>query len=191
MPIVWASKLQRQPLPERVTNSYFLRSFTTVAAKEGFSTFYLGGNPGVAEACVAALRQQEPGLKVAGTNSPPFGFEKDEAAVENIRRQLRESQPDMVYVGLGVPKQERLIAALRDDFPKTWFMVVGIGFSYIAGEVSQGPLWAHRLGAEWLIRLLQEPKRLFKRYFIDDLPFLVPLFRSALKNRPRPTNLQP
>ena len=183
MPIVWASRVQGQPLPERLPTSQLITAFAERAAKEGLSTFYLGGNPGAAEACAKAYQERWPTLKVAGTHSPPVGFEKNPEEMDRIRQMLLQTKPDMVYVGLGVPKQELLIDTLRKDFPKTWFMATGISFSFVAGEVKRAPVWVQRAGAEWIVRLVQEPKRLFRRYIIDDLPFLGPLILSALRNR--------
>lgn len=183
MPIMWASRIQGEPLVERLPTSNLIHTMTEAAAQGGVSVFFLGGNEGVAEAAGAHYAKLHPGLKVAGAYCPPFGFESSEAEMEKIREALQTGAPDLVYVGLGVPKQERLIEALRPDFPKTWFMATGISFSYAAGELKQAPRWLQALGMEWFFRLCQEPRRLFRRYILQDLPFLVPLMRSALSRR--------
>ena len=183
MPIIWASKVQGEPLTERLPTSNLIHTMTEAAAKAGVSVYFLGGNEGVAAAAAERYRKLHPELQVAGSYCPPFGYEKSDDEMTKIRDALRDGHPDVVYVGLGVPKQERLIEALRDQFPKTWFMATGISFSYAAGELKQAPRWLQALGLEWFFRMCQEPRRLFKRYILQDLPFLFPLFASAIKSR--------
>ncbi|HLK15892.1 MAG TPA: WecB/TagA/CpsF family glycosyltransferase [Fimbriimonadaceae bacterium] len=185
MPIMWAAKLQGQPLVERLPTSNLILTMIQAAEESDVSVFLLGGNEGVAEAAAERYRQLHPNLKVTGSHCPPFGFESSEAEMAKIREALRESEPDVVFVGLGVPKQERLIEALRGEFPATWFMATGISFSYAAGELKQAPRWLQALGLEWFFRLCQEPRRLFRRYILQDLPFLFPLLSEALRSRRR------
>lgn len=185
MPLVWASRLQGTPLPERVAGSDLVWSLTAEAALRGRSVFLLGGAPGACEAADARLRSLYPGARMAGHLSPPPGFEHDPAQMEGIRSTLAEAQPDIVYVALGFPKQERLIAYLRPEFPRTWFLGVGFSLSFIAGDAARAPTWMIRLGLEWTHRLAQEPRRLAKRYLVHDLPFAIRLFASALKGRVR------
>ena len=183
MPIMWAARLQGQPLVQRLPTSNLIQTSTAAAAKAGVSVFFLGGNEGVAQAAADHYSKLYPDLKVAGACCPPFGFEKSDDEMRKIRDALRASPPNLVYVGLGVPKQERLIEALREEFAATWFMATGISFSYAAGELKQAPRWLQALGLEWFFRMCQEPRRLFKRYIVQDLPFLFPLFASAIKAR--------
>lgn len=185
MPIMWASKLQGQPLTERLPTSNLIHTMTETAARSGVSVFFLGGNDGVAAAAAQHYAKLHPELRVAGSHCPPFGYEKSAEEMGKIRGSLQAAQPDVVYVGLGVPKQERLIDDLRDEFPKTWFMATGISFSYAAGELKQAPRWLQAMGMEWFFRMCQEPRRLFKRYILQDLPFLFPLLGSALRQRKR------
>ena len=131
------------------------------------------------------LTERYPGLRVAGTLSPPFGFEASPEWHERIERALRDAAPDIVYVGLGFPKQERLIVSLRRGFPDTWFVSCGISFSFVSGEIHRAPLLVQRLGLEWMHRLLQEPRRLFRRYLVQGPPFLAELLWSALRARAR------
>jgi N-acetylglucosaminyldiphosphoundecaprenol N-acetyl-beta-D-mannosaminyltransferase len=179
MPLIWASRLQGTPLPERVAGSTLCLSLARALAARGKSLFLLGGNPGVAKQAARVLKERFPGLHIAGTYFPAFGFEKDPAQIEAIRHLLQNSKPDMVYVALGSPKQEELIDRLRKDFPNMWWMGVGISLSFIAGEVERAPLWVQRLGLEWFHRLGQEPKRLAKRYLVDGIPFAIRLLTSS------------
>lgn len=180
MPLVWAGELQGSPLPERVAGSALILSLTAAAAKTGASVFLLGGNPGTAEAAATELLNLSPELRVAGTLCPPFGFDRQPESFDRLAHALSRTAADIVYVGLGFPKQERLIVELRARMPETWFVPCGISFSLVAGEFKRAPAVARRLGLEWLYRLVQEPKRLYRRYMLQGIPFLVALLWSAL-----------
>jgi N-acetylglucosaminyldiphosphoundecaprenol N-acetyl-beta-D-mannosaminyltransferase len=183
MPLIWASGLQGTPLPERVAGSTLLVTLTAAATAAGASIFLLGGNPGSAEAAVAKLTELSPDLRIAGTLCPPFGFETDPEWFARIAWALAEADPDIVYVGLGFPKQERLIVELQAEMPNTWFVSCGISFSFVSGEVRRAPVMVQRLGLEWLHRLAQEPSRLYRRYLVDGIPFLLRLLSSAITVR--------
>jgi len=185
MPIVWASSMQGTPLPERVAGSTLTLSLTQAAAYAGRSVFLLGGNPSTAEAAGEQLVERNPRLRLAGTLCPPFGFEQQPSRLADIRRTLDAAQPDIVYVGLGFPKQERLIRQLRDRYPRTWFIGCGVTFSFIAGEIDRAPVAFQRLGLEWLHRMIQEPGRLWRRYLVDGLPFMAALMGSSVASRGR------
>jgi N-acetylglucosaminyldiphosphoundecaprenol N-acetyl-beta-D-mannosaminyltransferase len=175
MPLVWASRLRGTPLPERVAGSTMCVRLAQDLARDGRSLYLLGGNRGVAERAGKILADQYPGLRIAGTFCPEFGFEKEPAKIEEIRERLKAAQPDVVYVALGSPKQEELIARLRPDFPKTWWMGVGIGLSFITGDVHRAPMWMQNVGLEWVHRLAQEPRRLASRYLVAGIPFAIEL----------------
>lgn len=187
MPLIWASKLQGTPLPERVTGSDMILSLNERAAREGFRVFLLGGDilsdgTHVATAAAAELRTRFPAINIVGAISPAYGFDRDEAAMLSIERAVVESKPDIVFVALGFPKQERIIARLRPRLPNAWFAGVGISFSFVTGNVRRAPRWLQRLGLEWLHRFTQEPGRLFKRYFVHGIPFALGLLtRAALR----------
>jgi N-acetylglucosaminyldiphosphoundecaprenol N-acetyl-beta-D-mannosaminyltransferase len=171
MPLVWASRLLGAPLPERVAGSDLIWSLTEQAAVRGRSIFLLGGAPGACDEAALRLRDAFPELRVAGTLCPPHGFERERGWHSRIVAELERTQPDIVYVGLGFPKQERLIGELRSQFPRTWFLGIGISISFVAGEVSRAPRWMQRSGLEWLHRLAQEPRRLVRRYLLIGIPF--------------------
>jgi N-acetylglucosaminyldiphosphoundecaprenol N-acetyl-beta-D-mannosaminyltransferase len=187
MPLIWAGGLQGSPLPARVAGSSLTVTLSAAAAQSGASVFLLGGNPGTADAAAAKLVQNSPELRIAGTLSPPFGFEKDPEWQERIERTLLTAAPDIVFVGLGFPKQERLIVSLRRAFPATWFVSCGVSFSFVAGEITRAPVLLQRLGLEWMHRLVQEPRRLFRRYVVLGVPFLVELLWSVALVRARGT----
>jgi N-acetylglucosaminyldiphosphoundecaprenol N-acetyl-beta-D-mannosaminyltransferase len=180
MPLLWASRLQGEPLPERVAGSSLITTLPTAAAAEGRRVFLLGGNPGAADAAAEVLRAATPGLQICGTLCPPHGFEQDATQLARIEASLRADGPDIVFVALGFPKQERLIVRLRRVLPAAWFVSVGISFSFVSGEVARAPAWMQRAGLEWVHRLGHEPRRLAHRYLVAGIPFLVRvLVRSA------------
>ena len=183
MPLVWACGVQGTPLPERVAGADLIWSLSEAAAERDVPIYLLGGDPGAAEGAGRVLRGHYPALRIVGVECPPRGFDKDEAAVAAIAERLQASQPGIVFVALGSPKQEQIIARIRHVLPKAWFIGVGISFSFVSGRVKRAPKWMRRHGLEWLHRLMQEPRRLAKRYLIDDLPFLRVLMLDVLARR--------
>ncbi len=185
MPLIWASRIQGTPLPERVAGSSLCLSLAEAISPLGRSIFLLGGNPGVAERAAKVLAQRFPGLIIAGTYCPPLGFERIPAEIDCIRSMIGDTKPDIAYVALGSPKQEELIERLRAEFPATWWMGIGISLSFITGEVRRAPKWVQKMGLEWTHRLSQEPKRLARRYLIDGVPFALWLFAWSASKRLR------
>jgi N-acetylglucosaminyldiphosphoundecaprenol N-acetyl-beta-D-mannosaminyltransferase len=183
MPLIWAGGLQGWPLPERVAGSALIYSLSDAAARAGASIFLLGGSPGTAEEAVKKLSERVPGLRLAGTLCPPFGFESQMEWMRRIEDAVCAASPDIVYVGLGFPKQERLIAGLRDHLPAAWFVSCGVSFSFVSGDIRRAPAAVQRVGLEWLYRLAQEPRRLYRRYLLEGIPFAAQLMWSALRVR--------
>lgn len=185
MPLLWAARLQGTPLPERVCGSNLIHSLPAAASAAGRSVFFLGGDPGTAEAAAAALVARHPGLRVAGCLCPKLGFEQNPEELAGIEQALRESKPDLVLVALGFPKQERLIERMRPTAPQAWWIGVGISFSFASGRVKRAPRWVQAIGFEWLHRTLQEPRRLFRRYFVHDIPYGLGLLWRSWRRRGR------
>jgi N-acetylglucosaminyldiphosphoundecaprenol N-acetyl-beta-D-mannosaminyltransferase len=171
MPLVWASRLQRTPLPERVAGSNLISSLSREGAKRNRSVYLLGGAGDTAPKAAAELVKLNPNLKIAGWYSPAMGFERDPSQMPAIIASLSESKADIVYVALGSPKQEQLIARLRPILPQAWWLGVGNSFSFLCGDVKRAPLFMQKYGMEWMHRLYQEPRRLFKRYVTSGVPF--------------------
>ena len=183
MPLIWASRLQGTPLPERVAGSDLVPHLSAAAAERGRSVYLLGGAPGTAEAAADVLLSRSPGLRIAGTACPPLGFEHDERALTEVTESLVLARPDIAYIALGSPKQELLIERARSRLPATWWMGVGISFSYLCGHVHRAPRWMQRIGLEWLHRLSQEPRRLAWRYLVQCAPFAMRVLATASVSR--------
>jgi N-acetylglucosaminyldiphosphoundecaprenol N-acetyl-beta-D-mannosaminyltransferase len=183
MPIVWAARLSGRRLPGRTAGSDLVWLLAESAAKQGRRIFLLGGNEGVAEQAALILKRKFEGLQIAGTACPPLGFDRDVAYMSSLRDSLVAAKPDVVYVALGSPLQDRVIASLRDALPESWFIGVGIALSYMVGDVRRAPVLLRRVGLEWLFRLVQEPRRLGVRYVRDDLPFALWLLGRATTRR--------
>jgi N-acetylglucosaminyldiphosphoundecaprenol N-acetyl-beta-D-mannosaminyltransferase len=183
MPLLWAARLRGEPLPERVTGASLIFSLSAAAAEQGRRVYLLGAGPGVAERAAVRLGQRYPGLVVAGTDSPPLGFDATPAGIAAVREKVAAADPDLVFVGLGCPKQERLIAQLAPAAPATWFVACGAAIDFAAGQVARAPAWMQRAGLEWLFRLATEPRRLAGRYLVDDLPFAARLLTASAIGR--------
>ena len=174
MPIVWASRLRGESLPERVTGSSLIWSLSRAAAATNRSLYLLGGAEGIAERAAQRLQDAVSDL------------EADDAQLRNTVAAVVDAKPDLVFVALGFPKQERLMRLLRDHLPETWFIGCGGTLTMVAGEVSRAPEWVQRNGLEWVHRLAMEPRRMAKRYLVHDLPYAAGLMaRSVLAGRRR------
>lgn len=186
MPLIWASRLRGDPLTERVTGASLIFSLTEAAARHGCSIYLLGGRPGIPQQAGEELRRLYPDLKVAGADAPPVGFDTDPEAIAAVYERLAAAAPGIVYVGLGFPKQERLITRFAPHFPGTWFVGCGAAIPFAANELSRAPSWMQRAGLEWTFRLASEPRRLFSRYLVHDLPFALTLLAGSAVARVRP-----
>jgi N-acetylglucosaminyldiphosphoundecaprenol N-acetyl-beta-D-mannosaminyltransferase len=184
-PVVWAARLSGRPLPARVAGADLLWSLSAAAAEDGFSVYLLGGEPGVPDRAAEALQRACPGLRIAGTCSPPRGFEQDPVELQKCLDGVDAAQPDLVFVGLGFPKQENVINGFAPLLPGTWWLGCGAALPFAAGDLRRAPRWMQPLGLEWLFRLAHEPRRLFRRYLLQDAPFALVLLFGALFSRLR------
>lgn len=182
MPLVWASKLIGPVLPARVTGSELMPRLCQAAAQGGQTVFFLGAGPGVAEKARERLEQAYPGLKVLGTYSPPLGFEKNAAEQEHILRMLKEANAEIIFVGLGAPKQELWMHQNFQKLPRGVLLGVGAAIDFCAGQIQRAPLWMQKSGSEWIYRLMKEPRRLAKRYLRDTLVIWI-ILREAWRQR--------
>ncbi|MSP14110.1 MAG: glycosyltransferase [Chloroflexi bacterium] len=183
MPLIWASRLQGTPLPERVTGSDLIWSLSAAAAAQRQSIFLLGGAPGTAQATAQALRQRFPTLSIAGIQAPYFGTHQQQPEIDRFMAHVVQPRPNIIFVAFGSPKAEALISTYRHLLPGAWWIGVGISFSFVSGQIRRPPRWAQGMGLEWFFRLMQEPRRLGKRYLVYGIPFAFSLFCSAVVHR--------
>ncbi|MFC1758337.1 WecB/TagA/CpsF family glycosyltransferase [Planctomycetota bacterium] len=167
-PIIVASKILKKPLPERVAGSELVpKVFAAATPSAPLSIYLLGAAEGVADRAAEIIHATWPNVAVAGTYSPPMGFEKDEEENERIIEKISEVQPDILVIGLGAPKQELWVHRHFERLPAKVALCVGATIDFLAGEKPQAPVWMRRSGLEWVHRMLSEPKRLVKRYARD------------------------
>jgi len=182
MPILWAAWLQGTPLPARVPGSDLVNSVSAAAADRGRSIFLLGGAAGTAEGAERELLRRHPHLRIVGHNCPPFGFENDTDLIDRIGDEIAAAEPDLIFVALSFPKSEYLIKRIRKSRENSWWLGVGVSFSFLSGDIDRAPQWMQRNGLEWIHRLAQEPRRLSRRYLIEGFPFgLELMLRSVLR----------
>ena len=180
MPLIWATTVAGQKLPERVTGASLVWRLAEAASRTRRSVYLIGGDTGVPEGAALALLRRFPGLRVVGTESPPFGFENDEQQVADLVGRVSRARPDLVLVGLGFPKQENLIVHLRRVLPRAWMLGCGAGIPLAAGQFRRAPVALQKSGLEWVHRLVLEPRRLARRYLLHDLPFALLLLATSV-----------
>jgi N-acetylglucosaminyldiphosphoundecaprenol N-acetyl-beta-D-mannosaminyltransferase len=182
MPLVWALNSQL-PAGEKLTDRVYgpTLMLETLKATDGrsadFKHFLLGGKPETLEKLTRTFAERFPGVAISGTHSPPFG-EWPAGEFDTITGKIRESGANLIWVGLGCPKQEHWIASHKDRLPPGVYFGIGAAFAFHAGEVRQAPPVLQRFGLEWAYRVAMEPRRLFKRYFTYNTLFLYHLLRD-------------
>lgn len=167
-PLLWISKWYKTPIKEKISGSDLFPLLCEMAAKKGYSMFFLGAAEGVAAKAAENLKKKYNGLEIVGTYSPPYGFEKDEIESEKIIDMVKEAHPDILILGLGSPKQEKFVYHYCKDLGVPISLGLGASLDFEAGNIRRAPKWMSNHGLEWLYRLIKEPKRMFKRYIIDD-----------------------
>jgi N-acetylglucosaminyldiphosphoundecaprenol N-acetyl-beta-D-mannosaminyltransferase len=171
MPMVWVGRLLGFRSMERVFGPDLMLAMCQLSVERGYRNFLYGGKPGVAERLSANLQKRFPGLQVVGTYTPPFrSLTPDEEKSVSFR--ILKSRPHILWVGLGTPKQERFMAQYVDRFQVPLMVGVGAAFDYHTGSIRDCSVWVKRAGMQWLHRLLQDPKRLWRRYLRNNPAFL-------------------
>lgn len=182
-PLMWAARLLGVTLRQKLSGSDLVYWLSEHAAKKNYRLFLLGAGPGIAEEARDILAARYPGLNVVGCHCPPLGFEKDPAETARIAGILAEAQPDICYVALGSPKQEIWMAAHARECGVPLMLGIGAGLDFVAGRFKRAPRWMQRCGIEWFWRLCSDPRRLFKRYIIDDSRFFAIVVREWSRGR--------
>lgn len=171
-PLIWISKWYKTPIKEKISGSDLFPKVCELAANKNYTMYLLGAAEGVADTAAKNLMKKYPGLNVVGTYSPPFGFEKNEQEMNKIKTQIQEVHPDILIVGLGCPKQEKFMYYHCKELGVPISFGLGASIDFEAGNIKRAPKWMSNHGLEWLYRFSKEPKRLFKRYFVDDLKII-------------------
>lgn len=180
MPLYWSSRLLRKGLKERIAGSDLIFTFCERAAREGHRVFFLGAAPGVAAEAAQNLAARYPGLPVAGTYSPPFGFEADKKEIDRVIALLQSSKPDLLFLALGYPKEENFLWRHKSSIQVPVSIGVGASIDFASGRVKRAPRWVQMVGFEWLFRLLRDPRRLWRRYVFGNSYFLLLLAKELI-----------
>lgn len=176
-PLMWIAKFYKKPFKEKICGSDLVPLLCEKAAEKGYKVFFLGAAPGIAMRAAKIMQTKYKGLKVAGTYSPPISFEKDPNEIDKINKMLYQSKADMLFVGMGVPKQDIFIYENMHKYQIPMSFSIGGTIDFIAGEQIRAPKWMSNHGLEWLYRLIQDPKRLAKRYLVDDRKIIKLMFK--------------
>jgi len=183
MPIVWGVNLLGEDLPARVYGPELMRRYCDRSVERGHRVWLYGGrDQGALVQLALSLRRKYPGLRIVGGYSPPFRS-LTQADDDEICRQINEAKPDVLWVGIGVPKQEKWMVRVRERVEVPVMCAVGAAFDFHAGRVSQAPTWMQERGLEWTYRIAQEPRRLLPRYLYTNPRFMLGLGQQLLRER--------
>lgn len=178
MPLIWTSRLiPGKALPGRITGADLLPALCERAAETGLSVAFVGGLPGIAQQASEAMCKRYSGLRVVGVHCPPFGFERDAGQTQEIIDLCNAGRPDILFFGVGAPKQEIWSHAHLEHLDVGMVLCIGAALDFAAGTLQRAPNWMQRSGLEWVWRMAQDPRRLLKRYLVRDAAF----FRIALR----------
>lgn len=182
--VIWASRFLKKPLPERVAGIDLMESLIRLSAQKGYSIYLLGARQEVVEKTAEVLKKRHPRLILAGIHN---GYVKENDWI-NISNELKKASPDIVFVGITSPLKEYLIEFLQGQGHTAVFMGVGGSFDVISGKIPRAPMWMQKSGLEWLFRVMQEPRRLFKRYFVGNLIFVKSVLLERFREKKEKKN---
>jgi N-acetylglucosaminyldiphosphoundecaprenol N-acetyl-beta-D-mannosaminyltransferase len=181
MPLLWASRWVGAPLPEKVSGSDVIAPLMDRAAERKWRVYLLGAAPGVAEKAAAVFRAR--GVYVVGVDAATIGEASSAPELEPILERIRCAAPHVVLVALGAPKQELFIDAARARVRGAVMLGIGGSLDFVVGNVRRAPRWMSQHGLEWFYRLVQEPRRLWRRYLLEDPPFIAVVARTRREAR--------
>jgi N-acetylglucosaminyldiphosphoundecaprenol N-acetyl-beta-D-mannosaminyltransferase len=182
MPLLWASRLLGTPLPQKISGADLIAPLMERAGKEGLRVYLLGAGPGVAEKAGEALHVKY-GVHIVGCDAPMLSLSPGEGETAQALERVRAARPHLLLVALGAPKQEIFMCRFRAQYAPAVALGIGAGLDFIAGTVQRAPEWMSNNGLEWAYRLSREPKRLWRRYLMNDPKFLAILARSVARAR--------
>ena len=171
-PLVWISKMHGKPLKAKISGSDLVPHLCKKAAQKKYSIFIIGGKDGIANQAKKRLEETFPDIQIVGTYAPPMGFERDEVELNKINSIISEKKPDLLFACFGCPKQEKWIYENISKYDAKVSVCAGATVDFLAGNIKRAPRWMSEYGLEWFYRFLQEPKRLFRRYFVDDVKII-------------------
>ncbi|MGH2837449.1 MAG: WecB/TagA/CpsF family glycosyltransferase [Thermoleophilaceae bacterium] len=185
MPLVWAANMLGEDLPNRVYGPELMERYSERCVRRGHRVWLYGGrDQGSLVQLALSMRREYPGIQIVGGYSPPFR-DLTEEEEDALAQQINASRPDVLWVGIGVPKQEKWMARMRDRLEVPVMCGVGAAFDFHAGRISQAPRWMQERGLEWTYRIVQEPRRLLPRYLYYNPRFLAAFGRQMASERPR------
>ena len=185
MPLVWAANMLGEDLPNRVYGPELMERYSRRCIERGHRVWLYGGrDQGSLVQLALSMRREHPGIQIVGGYSPPFR-ELTEEEEDALAAQINAAQPDVLWVGIGVPKQEKWMARMRDRLEVPVMCGVGAAFDFHAGRISQAPRWMQERGLEWTYRIVQEPRRLLPRYVYYNPRFLAAFARQMFRERRR------
>ncbi|ENH98106.1 Teichoic acid biosynthesis protein [Gracilibacillus halophilus YIM-C55.5] len=182
-PIVWSSKILGKPLKSKLSGSDILPILGSSFENKKYKIFLLGAKEGVAKKASENLKKTFPNINIVGYYSPPIGFEESSYENEKIKKMLKRAKPDILFVALGAPKQELWIYNNYQDYNIPISIGVGATLDFIAGNIKRAPVFMQKIGLEWFWRLLKEPKRMWKRYLVEDSKFIYIFIKELLKKK--------
>jgi len=182
MPLVWLAKMMGHKEVRRTYGPDLMLTLCDMGQEKGYRHFLYGGSQEASEKMVTTLKKKFPNINIVGRYSPPFRestVEENEKVIDLINN----TQTDILWVGLGAPKQDYWMKNNRDKLDASMMIGVGAAFDFLAGTKKQAPIWMRNAGLEWVFRLCSEPKRLWKRYLIGNTRFIYLLMKNAIKSR--------
>ena len=177
--VVLASKFLGSPVPERVAGIDLMQNLLELSNKKGYSVYFFGAKEEILQDMLKVFKQRYPNLNVVGYRNGYFSPEDE----KKIQEDIKERKPDFVFVGITSPKKEYIIQSFMDNGINTVFMGVGGSFDVLSGHINRAPLWMQKLNLEWLFRVVNEPKRLFKRYFVGNVTFIKRVLDEKRKSK--------
>lgn len=181
MPLVWVSRLYWQPIAERISGSDIFYELCKIAAKKEYRFFFLGSTTEILNKMCLNLGEHFPNLQIVGTYSPPFKRKFSEEDNSKMIEEINKTHSDILWVGMTAPKQEKWIYYNLGKLNVSVAVGIGAVFDFIAGKINRAPKWMQKIGLEWLFRLIQEPRRLWRRYLIGNAIFILLVLRGVFK----------
>lgn len=189
VPLLWAAKFFNTPLDGRVNGTDLFERLCQTSAETGLKIFFLGGRPGAAQKAANTLKKKHPNIKIVGTYCPPYGFESDQSELEKMNFAIIAAKPDILFVGLGAPKQEYWMYNNYQKLNVPISLGIGVSFELVSGMVKRAPVIMQKLGLEWFFRLIVEPRRLWRRYVIGNTVFVLLVLKQKIASlRPMTVN---